>query len=93
MKLKVKKAILAMLFILKRIAFIKRNNYLFLQEKEIRLLINRETNPNTKEGLNSIQNILNSIHTKEFRKMKLNHFKPIRHVKKRNRQTRQPKNS
>lgn len=93
MKLKVKKAILAILFILKRIAFVKRNNYLFLQERKIRILMNREANPNAKEGLSSLKNILNSIHTKEFRRMKLNHFKPIRHVKKRNRQTRQPKNS
>jgi hypothetical protein len=90
MKLKLKTAILKLLFILNEIIH-KYDNLPYTKNiKKLQLQIKNEDDQKKIDGLKGIVKVLNRVHTTSYRTRKLNHFKPIRNVKKRNRQ---PKNS
>jgi len=90
MNLKIKTAILKLLFILKTIVLKHRIAFLSSSEKRLKYSLKRETDPKKIAGIKKILCAINDIHVNRYRKEKLNHFKSIRNKngKKRNRQKR-----
>lgn len=91
MNLKFKTILLAIIFQIK--FFFLRRKYLYLTkpEKSVSLAMRTEPDPTKVEGMKNLLKTINHIHTNEYRKRKLDHFKPIRQKDGKNRNRQQPK--